>query len=319
MLVAAADEERFTRRKHDQNFPSRAIAFCLEEAGIAANDLDYVVFYEKPLRKFERILETNLRAAPHSLGTFRESMRAWLAEKLWMKGLIRRKLGISGNQVLFTEHHMSHAASAFLCSPFERAALLTINSVGEWTTAAIGRGHAPFGERFAEMRLDEQVRFPHSLGLLYSAFTAFLGFEVNEGEYKVMGMAPYGEPRYVDNIYKTIDVKDDGSFHLNMRYFSFQRSTSRMFSDRFVQLFGPPRPPDAEFITRQTHPHVKGRESEMAFNQHYADVAASVQTVTEEVMLKLAWQAYRMTGLEQIVLGGRRGPFRLHSQRPHLA
>lgn len=304
VLIAAAEEERFSRKKHDYGFPRHAIAYCLERGGIRSQDLDYVVFYEKPLPKFERILLTSLATVPRSWASFREAMIAWLTEKLWIKGQLVGALGIPRQKVLFVEHHLSHAASALFCAPFEEAAILTVDGVGEWTTTAIGRGRAPFGGGTASIHLDREIRFPHSLGLLYSAFTAFLGFEVNEGEYKVMGMAPYGEPRYVDEVRKLIDVRDDGSFRLNMDYFSFHHSTHQTFNERFVKLFGKPRPPESEFITHQTHPHVKGREDEMASNQHYADLAASVQRVTEETLLALAREAHRATGARYLCLAG---------------
>jgi carbamoyltransferase len=191
-LVAAAEEERFTRIKHDFSFPARAIGFCLEQAGVRPQDVDYVAFFEKPFVKFERILQTVRTTAPRSGGIFRDAMTAWLLDKLWVKNRIRDFLGIPADRILFFDHHQSHAASAFLCSPFEEAAILTVDGVGEWTTTALGKGSG------TRIDLTEEIRFPHSLGLLYSAFTAFLGFEVNEGEYKVMGMAPYGVPRFVD-------------------------------------------------------------------------------------------------------------------------
>jgi carbamoyltransferase len=302
-IVAAAEEERFTRKKHDSAFPSESIAFCLERAGITAGDLDYVVFYEKPLAKFERILTTALGTFPRSRRVFGEGVISWFDEKLWIKSVIRDKIGVPDAKVLFTEHHISHAASAFLCSPFEEAAVLTIDGVGEWTTTAIGRGGVA-ANGGATLTLDEELRFPHSLGLLYSAFTAFLGFEVNEGEYKVMGMAPYGEPKYVDEVKRLIDWKDDGSFHLDMRYFTFQHSLDRTFGPKFEELFGTPRKPDDEFITRLTHPGVAGREAEMDVNQRYADIAASIQRVTEEVVLRLARRAHAVTGLDKLCLAG---------------
>jgi carbamoyltransferase len=275
-LVAAAEEERFTRKKHDFGFPDRAIDFCLRQAGITGRDLDYVVFYEKPLLKFERILMTTLGTFPQSWGVFRESMIAWFNEKLWIKGRILTKLDIPDEKLLFVEHHLCHAASAFFCSPYDEAAILTCDGVGEWTTATIGRGAAFWAEEQrgrgareqggggeirnlqSEIRnsveLFNETRFPHSLGLLYSAFTAFLGFEVNEGEYKVMGMAPYGRPNRVQDVYKLIEVGDDGGFRLNMDYFSFHHSTSRTFNGRFVELFGQPRVHDSVFYTPTTHP-----------------------------------------------------------------
>jgi len=195
-LIAAAEEERFSRKKHDSDFPRLAIRYCLEAAGITSQDLDYVVFYEKPFVKFERILTTAVQVVPKSWKVFGDAMTTWLLDKLWVKNLIRQELDIPPSRILFTEHHVSHAASTFLCSPFDEAAILTIDGVGEWATATMGRGKG------TEIKLLQEIRFPHSVGLLYSAFTAFLGFEVNEGEYKVMAMAPYGTPRYVDKVSK---------------------------------------------------------------------------------------------------------------------
>jgi carbamoyltransferase len=216
--MAAAEEERFSRIKHDFGYPRNAIRFCLESAGIQGSDLDYVVYYEKPFRKFDRILMSVLQTYPQSWKVFRESMITWMIDKLWIATTIESDLGISKDRVLFCEHHLSHAASAYLCSPFDEAAILTVDGVGEWATGTMGVG------RGNDIKLFRQTVFPHSLGLLYSAFTAFLGFEVNEGEYKVMGMAPYGEPRYVDKVWKLVRQNDDGSFCLNMDYFSFHHS-----------------------------------------------------------------------------------------------
>ncbi|MGB7863124.1 MAG: carbamoyltransferase N-terminal domain-containing protein, partial [Candidatus Sulfotelmatobacter sp.] len=218
-LVAAAEEERFTRKKHDFDFPKQAIKFCLEEAGITGQDLDYVVFFEKPFRKLDRILMMVLQTYPKSWKVFRESMITWMIDKLWVATTLQTELGISKDKILFSEHHLSHAASAYLCSPFEESAVLTVDGVGEWVTATHGVGKGN------QLTLNKQIEFPHSLGLLYSAFTAFLGFEVNEGEYKVMGMAPYGDPIYVDKVWKLIQLNSDGSFSLNMDYFSFHHST----------------------------------------------------------------------------------------------
>ena len=241
-LVAAAEEERFSRKKHDFDFPTRAIEYCLREAGITGNDIEYVVFYEKPFLKFERLLLTTLQTFPQSAGVFRESMVAWFNDKLWIKSQILTKLDIPEEKLLFVDHHMSHAASAFFCSPYEDAAVLTVDGVGEWTTSTIGKGEAfweklparatgnPDGEpKYPSNSLEllNETRFPHSLGLLYSAFTAFLGFRVNSGEYKVMGMAPYGRPNRIEDVYKVVRVEDDGSFNLNMEYFTFHQSTSQ--------------------------------------------------------------------------------------------
>ena len=219
-LVAAAEEERFSRIKHDHGFPQRAIDFCLQQGGIMVQDLDYVVFYEKPLVKFERILSATLGAFPRTWGVFRESMVTWFDEKLWIKSQILRKLPVTADRLLFVEHHLSHAASAFFASPYKEAAILTVDGVGEWTTTTVGKGTADWdGNGRNEIDLFSEVRFPHSLGLLYSAFTAFLGFRVNNGEYKVMGMAPYGTADRVDDVHRVVRVSADGSFHLNMDYF----------------------------------------------------------------------------------------------------
>ena len=213
-LVAAAEEERFSRIKHDSDFPSKAIRFCLEHAGISEKDLDYAVFYEKPFHKFERILMSSMQMFPRSWKVFREAMMAWLGEKLWVKSIIKDKVGIEADRILFGEHHLSHAASAFYPSPFEEAAFLTVDGVGEWATTTMGIG------RNTEIKIQKEIKFPHSLGLLYSAFTAFLGFRVNNGEYKVMGMAPYGKPKYIDKIYNNlIKLAEDGSFRINMDYY----------------------------------------------------------------------------------------------------
>src|SRR5512135_688480 len=259
LLVAAAEEERFSRVKHDNDFPKHSIEFCLKQADLTANDLDYVVFYEKPLVKFERILMTTLGSFPRSYPVFRESMIAWFNEKLWVKSQLQNEVGVPADKILFIEHHLSHAASALFASPFEEAAILTIDGVGEWTTATIGKGTADWARSGGEKRpnkidLIHEVKFPHSLGLLYSAFTAWLGFQVNEGEYKVMGMAPYGSPTYVDDVNKLVKVEADGSFRLNMDYFSFHYSTHSTYNQRFTDLFGEARKPESEFYTTLTNP-----------------------------------------------------------------
>ena len=308
MLIAAADEERFSRKKHDFSYPKLAIQYCLKEAGITAKDLDYVVFYEKPLRKFERILQTTLQTFPQSWGVFRESMIAWFNDKLWIKGQILSDLDIPDEKLLFVEHHLSHAASALFCSPYDEAAIITVDGVGEWTTTTVGKGTADWdGKGRNEIELFSEARFPHSIGLLYSAFTAFLGFQVNEGEYKVMGMAPYGKPTRMEDVYKVVDVANDGSFRLNMEYFTFHHSTHRTFGENFVKLFGAPRVHESEFFTPTTHPkkdHPHWHEETARRNQHYADIAASIQVVTEEMMLKLANYAYARTGLKRLCLAG---------------
>ncbi|MGH2537040.1 MAG: carbamoyltransferase family protein [Candidatus Promineifilaceae bacterium] len=312
VLVAAAEEERFSRVKHDFGFPSQAIDFCLRQAGISAQDLDYVVFYEKPLVKFERILLSMLQSFPHSAGAFREAMITWFNDKLWIKGQILTKLGLPDDKLFFVDHHLSHAASAFFCSPYDEAAILTVDGVGEWTTATLGRAtafwpEADGPERANAIELFGEIRFPHSLGLLYSAFTAFLGFQVNEGEYKVMGMAPYGRPTRLEDVYKLIEVAPDGSFRLNMEYFSFHHSTSRTFSDKFVKLFGPPRVHESDFYTPTTHPrrdHPQWDTRAAEKNQEYADIAASIQLATEEIILKLAAEAHERTGLKKLCMAG---------------
>src|SRR6266540_3896858 len=216
VLLAAAEEERFSRVKHDFGFPSRAIQFCLDQAAIDGTQVDYVAFFEKPFVKFDRILQNAFQEVPKSAAVFRQAITAWLLDKLWIKNRLRDALGVPADRILFVEHHQSHAASAFFCSPFDDAAIRTVD-------------------------LTHEIHFPHSLGLLYSAFTAFLGFEVNEGEYKVMGMAPYGRPIFVDEVRRLVNVAPDGSFSLNLEYFEFQHSTSRTYSDAFVKLFGEPR------------------------------------------------------------------------------
>lgn len=315
MLVAAAEEERFSRKKHDYGFPSQAIAFCLRHAGIKGQDLDYVVFYEKPLVKFERILKTALNTFPKSYGVFRESMIAWFNEKLWIKGKILTELDIPDDKLLFVEHHLSHAASAFFCSPYKEAAILTVDGVGEWTTASVGRGRADWsgsglyekseGENTVE--LFKELQFPHSLGLLYSAFTSFLGFRVNNGEYKVMGMAPYGRPTRLADVYKVVEVDRTGGFQLNLDYFDFHHSTSRTISDKFVQLFGEPRVHNSDFYTELTHPakdHPNWDDGTAATNQYYADIAASIQRATEDILLRMAKYAHERTGSKYLAMAG---------------
>ncbi len=308
MLVAAAEEERFTRRKHDNGFPRHAIQFCLQMANIDGRDLDYVVFYEKPFVKFERILLNILSTFPRSWRVFGEAMINYFDEKLWIKNILMHELNVPAEKVLFVDHHVSHAASAMFASPFEEAAIVTLDGVGEWTTATIGRGIASWSDGGRNcIELSEELRFPHSVGLLYSAFTAYLGFRVNNGEYKVMGMAPYGEPRYVDKVYKVVHVADDGSIEINLDYFSYHYSTSDTYNRRFVELFGPPRQPESEFFTLVTHPrrnHPQWDERVAAENQRFADIAASIQLVTEEIMLKMAHTAYRKTGSDRLVMAG---------------
>ncbi len=304
ILAAAAEEERFTRKKHDSGFPIHAINFCLRRGGISVHDLDYVVFYEKPFLKFDRILRSCLQTFPKSVRLFREAMGKWLLDKLWINNLIKDQLGVSDSKILFSEHHLSHAASAFFCSPFEEAAILTVDGVGEWATTTIGYG------RGTDIHLKKEVRFPHSLGLLYSVFTAWLGFEVNEGEYKVMGMAPYGTPRYADEVKKLIHLSKDGSFSLNMDYFSFHYSSREAFNGRFTELFGPPRNSQTDFFTPSTgYPKYFGEKPSNydqlgKDNQYYADVAASIQAVIEEAMLAMARRVREETGLKKLCMAG---------------
>jgi carbamoyltransferase len=287
-IVAAAQEERFTRKKHDAEFPTQAVAYCLAEAGIIATDLDHVVFYDKPFLKFERLLETYLAFAPRGFKSFVTSLPVWLKDKLFQKAMIAKVLneqfggGIDWTtRLLFSEHHLSHAASAFFPSPFEEAAVLTMDGVGEWTTTslAIGRGN--------QLAVHKEIQFPHSLGLLYSAITYYTGFKVNSGEYKVMGLAPYGEPKYAKLIKDhLIDIKEDGSFHLDMGYFNYCTGLT-MTNERFDALFGGPR-----------------RAAESQLTQREMDLAASVQAVTEEVVIKLATGIRKSTGLRNLCLAG---------------
>jgi len=281
-IVAAAQEERFTRRKHDDRYPDKAVTFCLEEGEIETAEVDAVVFFEKPLVKFERLLETHLTMAPRGFEPFRRALPLWARQKLHLPKLMREQLGPGfKGDTYFTDHHESHAASAFYPSPFEDAAILTLDAVGEWTTASIGIGE---GRR---IELTHEMRFPHSLGMLYSAFTYYTGFKVNSGEYKLMGLAPYGEPKYADLILeKIVDLRDDGSLWLDMSYFDYCHGL-RMTSDKFHRLFGgPPRSPESQ-ITRK----------EM-------DLAASIQIVTEEAVLRAARHAHQITGKSNLVMAG---------------
>jgi carbamoyltransferase len=286
-IVAAAQEERFTRKKHDAGFPHQAVTFCLARAGIALDDVDRIVFYDKPLLKFERLLETYLAFAPRGFASFKTAMPIWLREKLFLKDLLLSELKRYGKEkvdparLLFSEHHLSHAASAFYPSPFDEAVVLTMDGVGEWTTTslAIGRGNT--------LEMVKEIHFPHSLGLLYSAFTYYTGFKVNSGEYKVMGLAPYGQPKYAQTILDhLIDLKPDGSFHLDMSYFDYCTGLT-MTSAKFHDLFGAPP-----------------RKSDQALTQREMDLAASVQAVTEEAMLRLVRSAVAETGIENVCLAG---------------
>ena len=281
-IVAAAQEERFTRKKHDYNFPTNAIEYCLKEAGLKPEDLDYVGFYDKPFLKFERLLETYLAYAPAGFPSFLAALPLWLRQKLHLPRELSKGLGGAyTKRFVFTEHHESHAASAFFPSPFEEAAILTLDGVGEWATASFGVG------RGNKIELTHELRFPHSLGLLYSAFTYFTGFKVNSGEYKLMGLAPYGEPRFADVILeKLIDLKEDGSFRMDMSYFNYCQGLT-MTSRRFDELFeGPARKPESPVTSREM------------------DIAASIQKVTEEIMLRCARHVHARTGMKRLCLAG---------------
>jgi len=281
-VVAAAQEERFTRKKHDHEFPHHAIEYCLSTGGLQPEDLDYVGFYDKPLLKFERLLETYLAFAPAGYRSFYKAMPLWMRQKLHLPRLIRKGLHKRyKRRVFFPEHHESHAASAFFPSPFEEAAILTLDGVGEWATASFGVGR---GNR---IQLTHEMHFPHSLGLLYSAFTYFTGFRVNSGEYKLMGLAPYGEPKYVDLILdKLIDLKQDGSFRMDMSYFNYCQGLT-MTSAKMDQLFG--RPP---------------RRPESPLTEHEMDIAASIQKVTEEIVLRIGRHLHEITGMDNLCLAG---------------
>ncbi|NIR51217.1 carbamoyltransferase [candidate division KSB1 bacterium] len=279
-IVAAAQEERFTRKKHDQEFPENAVKFCLNYANLTVKDLDYVAFYDKPFLKFERILETYLTYAPRGFRSYLIAVPLWLRRKLWIPDLIQNELGYKG-KLIYPEHHESHAASAFFPSPFQEAAFITMDGVGEWTTTSYGIG------KDNNVLIQAELQFPHSLGLLYSAFTYYTGFKVNSGEYKVMGLAPYGEPKYVQTILDNlIDIKEDGSFKLNMAYFNYCAGLT-MTNGRFDKLFdGPPRKPESKLTQREM------------------DLARSIQVVTEEVMLKTARHVHKETGQKYLCLAG---------------
>lgn len=279
-IVAAAQEERFTRKKHDFSFPKNSIDYCLGKAGLKAADLDYVVFYEKPFIKFERILETYLAFAPFGWRSFLKAIPLWIKQKIWLKELIKEELNYDG-KILFPQHHESHLSSAFFPSPFREAAVLTLDGVGEWATASLGIG------RNNEIKILSEIKFPHSLGLLYSAFTYFTGFKVNSAEYKVMGLAPYGQPKYKDLILKElVDLKEDGSFKINMKYFDYCAGLT-MTNKKFNKLFGgPPRKPETRLTQREM------------------DLARSIQEVTEEIMMRMSRFAYKITGLKNLCLAG---------------
>ena len=280
-IIAAAQEERFTRIKHDHNFPSNAIQFCLKEAGISSSELNLIAFYEKPFLKFERILETYLSYAPKGIKSFLKAIPLWINKKLWIKNLISEELKDYNGEILFPEHHESHAASAFYPSPFKESAFLTMDGVGEWSTTSFGIG------KENKLQFLGDIKFPNSLGLLYSAFTYYTGFRVNSGEYKVMGLAPYGEPKYKNLIYDNlIDVKDDGSFMMDMSYFDYNVGIT-MTNDKFNSLFnGPPRQPESELTQKEM------------------DLARSIQEVTEEIVLKIARHVRKETKMKYLCLAG---------------
>jgi len=280
-IVAAAQEERFTRKKHDHNFPIKAIEYCLEEAGLRKDQLDYVGFYDKPLLKFERLLETYLSYAPAGFQSFLRAMPVWLRQKLHLPREMRKALdGVYTKRFVFPEHHESHAASAFFPSPFDEAAIVTLDGVGEWATSSwgVGRGN--------KLELTHELRFPHSLGLLYSAFTYYCGFKVNSGEYKLMGLAPYGEPKYTSKIYELLDLKEDGSFRMDMSYFNYCQGLT-MTSEKFDQLFGRP-----------------ARSPEGRLDQEHMDIAASIQKVTEDIVMKIGGHIHKQTGLKNLCMAG---------------
>ena len=282
-IVAAAQEERFSREKYDPRFPARAVRYCLQEANLTPESIGYIAFYEQPLTKFERLFETYVSYAPKGFASFRNAIPVWLRQKLHIPGEIRKGLKSRVRQpILFPGHHESHAASAFFPSPFEEAAIVTMDAVGEWSTTSIGKGKGN------QLSLLKEIRFPHSLGLLYSAFTYYCGFKVNSGEYKLMGLAPYGRPVYVDTIKANlIDIRDDGSYALDSSYFSYSHGL-RMTGDRFASLFGGP-------------PH----KSETRIEQRHMDLAASIQKITEEIVLKTTRYAWEITGQpENLVMAG---------------
>lgn len=277
-IIAAAEEERFTRKKHDFGFPFNAVRYCLKEADITINEVDYVSFYEKPLIKFERVLSQHLEMFPKSFWTFYKAIPSWINEKLRVQGTLRRKLKYKGD-IFFIEHHLVHAASSFLLSPFKEAAIFTVDGVGEWETTTIGYAKGN------EITLTKKIDFPHSLGLLYSAATAHLGFSVNNSEYKVMGMAPYGKPRYYDKFRKMVSVRDDGSFELDMSYFVYHYKMA-MPGKKYIELLGPIRTPETEVT------------------QYHKDIAASLQKLTEEIILKTLNYLYKETGMKNVCLAG---------------
>lgn len=282
-IIAASEEERFSRIKHDAGFPKKAIDFCLKMGRLNPKDINWVVFYEKPFSKFERITLSALTTAPMARESFVDAYRVWLKDKLWIKSTIAKELNISFDKIIFTGHHLTHAAAAFFPSPFKSSAILTCDGVGEWTTTAWGRGDQN------KLILEKEIKFPHSLGLFYSTFTQFLGFQINEGEFKVMGLAPYGKPKYVDKVRKLINQSTDGSFKLDLKYFNFHLSDKTSFSQKFIDLFGvkPVDPKDSDSVT-----------------DIYADIAASAQCVLDETLLVIAKNIKEETGEENLCYGG---------------
>jgi len=279
-VIAASDEERFTRIKHDPSFPKNSIDFCLNKAGITAKDLSYVVFYEKPFLKFERIFLNSLKNVPLSGRFFRESMKEWFLDKIWIKSHILSNLNIDPKKLLFSEHHLSHIASSYFPSPFKKSAVISVDAVGEWTTTAWGIADGN------KIDIKEEVRFPNSLGLLYSAFTVFCGFEPNEGEYKLMGLAPYGKPIYKEKIYKLINIFPDGSYNLDMKYFSYEYDLKGIYTKEFLKIFGSPNTKSEKVI------------------KYYADIAASIQEVLEEILVIIGKNVKKKTGLENLCYAG---------------
>ncbi len=282
-IIATSAEERFSRKKHDSDFPAKAIKFCLKQGGIKIKDVDYIVFYEKPFHKFERITLSHLASVPNGRSTFVNAYKSWIKSKLWIKSHFIKELGVDSSKILFSHHHTSHAAVAYYTSGFKRSALLTVDGVGEWTTTAWGTA------KDNKIALDAEIKFPHSLGLFYSTFTQFLGFRVNNGEFKVMGLSPYGTPRFKDKVEKLIDQKKDGAYKLDMSYFNFHLSDEVSYNDKFIKLFGvqPQNPKNNDKVTKI-----------------YADIAASVQRVLEEKLLVIAKNIRKETGETNLCYSG---------------
>ncbi len=280
-LIAAGEEERFMREKHYSGFPHNSVRYCLNEARINANEVDYIVFYEKPFVKFNRIIETYVSQWPRSFKAFKRAVPLWLKSRLNMRKEISEELVVDPENIYFSEHHLSHMASSYFLSPFDEAAILTIDGVGEWTTTTIGYGKG------TELTVEKQMKFPHSIGLLYSALTSYLGFQVNDAEWKVMGLAPYGQPRYVDKFLELVDIKEDGSFRMKMDFFSYHYSANESINSKFEQLFGKPR-----------------RKKDEKIDQFYTDVAASGQKIVEDLIVGIASNLHRESGLDNLVIAG---------------